>query len=32
LGQTVLKTLAQCAPNLPGLAEGMQVITPKDLE
>ena len=32
LGQTVLKTLAQYAPNLPGLVEGMQVITPKDLE
>jgi phytoene dehydrogenase-like protein len=32
LGQTVVKTLAQYAPNLPGLIEGMQVITPADLE
>ncbi|HLK04741.1 MAG TPA: NAD(P)/FAD-dependent oxidoreductase [Candidatus Acidoferrum sp.] len=32
LGQTVIKTLAQYAPNLPGLVEGIQVITPKDLE
>jgi phytoene dehydrogenase-like protein len=32
LGNTVIKTLAQYAPNLPGLVEGMQVITPKDLE
>lgn len=32
LGQTVVKTLAQYAPNLPSLVEGMQVITPKDLE
>jgi phytoene dehydrogenase-like protein len=32
LGQTVMKTLAQYAPNLPGLVEGIQVITPKDLE
>jgi phytoene dehydrogenase-like protein len=32
LGHTVIKTLATYAPNLPGLVEGMQVITPKDLE
>jgi phytoene dehydrogenase-like protein len=32
LGDAVVKTLATYAPNLPGLAEGMQVITPKDLE
>jgi phytoene dehydrogenase-like protein len=32
LGDTVIKTLANYAPNLPGLVEGMQVITPKDLE
>jgi phytoene dehydrogenase-like protein len=32
LGDTVLKTLATYAPNLPGLVEGIQVITPKDLE
>jgi len=32
LGVTVIKTLAAYAPNLPGLVEGMQVITPKDLE
>ena len=32
LGDTVIKTLAIYAPNLPGLVEGMQVITPKDLE
>ncbi|HXY23491.1 MAG TPA: NAD(P)/FAD-dependent oxidoreductase [Candidatus Acidoferrum sp.] len=32
LGVTVLKTLATYAPNLPGLVEGMQVITPRDLE
>jgi phytoene dehydrogenase-like protein len=32
LGDTVVKTLAQYAPNLPGFVEGMQVITPKDLE
>ena len=32
LGDTVVKTLAAYAPNLPGLVEGMQVITPKDLE
>jgi phytoene dehydrogenase-like protein len=32
LGVTVIRTLATYAPNLPGLVEGMQVITPKDLE
>lgn len=32
LGDTVIKTLAEYAPDLPGLLEGMQVITPKDLE
>jgi phytoene dehydrogenase-like protein len=32
LGDTVIKTLASYAPNLPGLVEGIQVITPKDLE
>jgi phytoene dehydrogenase-like protein len=32
LGNTVIKTLAQYAPNLPSLVEGIQVITPKDLE
>jgi phytoene dehydrogenase-like protein len=32
LGRTVLNTLATFAPNLPGLVEAMQVITPQDLE
>ncbi len=32
LGDTVIKTLAKYAPNLPDLVEGSQVITPKDLE
>jgi len=32
LGATVIRTLAAYAPNLPSLVEGMQVITPKDLE
>jgi len=32
LGETVIKTLAAYAPNLPSLVEGFQVITPKDLE
>jgi len=32
LGDTVIKTLATYAPNLPGLVEAVQVITPKDLE
>jgi phytoene dehydrogenase-like protein len=32
LGDVVVKTLTRYAPNLPGLVEGMQVITPADLE
>ena len=32
LGDTVVKTLAQYAPNIPNLIEHMQVITPHDLE
>jgi phytoene dehydrogenase-like protein len=32
LGDTVIKTLSTYAPNLPGFVEGIQVITPKDLE
>jgi phytoene dehydrogenase-like protein len=32
LGDTVIKTLASYAPDLPGLVEAIQVITPKDLE
>jgi phytoene dehydrogenase-like protein len=32
LGDAVVTTLAQYAPNLPGLVEGMQIITPADLE
>ena len=32
LGEIVIKTLAAYAPNLPGLVEHSQVITPKDLE
>jgi phytoene dehydrogenase-like protein len=32
LGDTVVKTLAQYAPNLPGLILHHQIITPKDLE
>jgi len=32
LGDTVVKTLAEYAPNLPNAIEGMQVITPRDLE
>ena len=32
LGDIVIKTLATYAPNLPGLVEHSQVITPKDLE
>lgn len=32
LGMTVVKTLSIYARNLPGLVEGMQVITPVDLE
>jgi phytoene dehydrogenase-like protein len=32
LGETVVRTLAEYAPNLPGLVEDGQIITPKDLE
>jgi phytoene dehydrogenase-like protein len=32
LGDTVVRTLAEYAPNLPSLIEHMQVITPLDLE
>ena len=32
LGETVVKTLAQYAPNLPALILTQQIITPKDLE
>jgi phytoene dehydrogenase-like protein len=32
LGETVVKTLAEYAPNLPALVEDGQIITPKDLE
>jgi phytoene dehydrogenase-like protein len=32
LGEMVVKTLAQYAPNLPALVEDGQIITPKDLE
>ena len=32
LGNAVVKTLATYAPNLPGIVEHMQVITPQDLE
>ncbi len=32
LGDTLVKTLAEYAPDLPGLIEGTEVITPKDLE
>ncbi|HTR65284.1 MAG TPA: NAD(P)/FAD-dependent oxidoreductase [Terriglobales bacterium] len=32
LGETVVKTLAQYAPNLPELVMDGQIITPKDLE
>ena len=32
LGETVIDTLERYAPNLSHLVEGMQVITPKDLE
>jgi phytoene dehydrogenase-like protein len=32
LGDTVVKTLAQYAPNLPGLILTHQIITPQDLE
>ncbi len=32
LGETVVKTLAEYAPNLPSLVEDGQIITPKDME
>jgi phytoene dehydrogenase-like protein len=32
LGDTVTRTLAEYAPNLPGVVEAIDVITPKDLE
>jgi phytoene dehydrogenase-like protein len=32
LGNTVVQTLAQYAPDLPNLVEGGQIITPQDLE
>jgi phytoene dehydrogenase-like protein len=32
LGRTVIETLAEYAPNLPGLILGQQVLTPLDLE
>ena len=32
LGETVVKTVAEYAPNLPALVEDGQIITPKDLE
>jgi len=32
LGNTVVNTLAQYAPDLPGLVENGQIITPQDLE
>jgi len=32
LGDTVIKTAAEYAPDLPSLVEGCEVITPKDLE
>ena len=32
LGETVVKTLSNCAPDVPGLIEAIQVITPQDLE
>src|SRR2546427_44386 len=32
LAETVLRTLAAYAPDLPSLVEGVQVITPQDLE
>jgi phytoene dehydrogenase-like protein len=32
LGQTVVQTLAQYAPNLPSMIETHQIITPQDLE
>jgi phytoene dehydrogenase-like protein len=32
LGNTIIQTLAQYAPDLPGLIEGGELITPEDLE
>ncbi len=32
LGETVVKTLSEYAPDLPGLVEDGQIITPQDLE
>jgi len=32
LGAAVIKALAAYAPNLPGVVEGIQIITPQDLE
>src|SRR6266699_1586418 len=32
LGNAVIQALAAYAPNLPGLVEGIQIITPQDLE
>jgi len=32
LGDAVIKALAAYAPNLPGVVEGIQIITPQDLE
>jgi phytoene dehydrogenase-like protein len=32
LGNIVVETLSQYAPDLPGLVEDAQIITPKDLE
>ena len=32
LGETVVRTLAEYAPNLPSLVEDGQIVTPKDLE
>jgi phytoene dehydrogenase-like protein len=32
LGETVVKTLSAYAPDLPGLVEDGQIITPQDLE
>ena len=32
LGDTVIKTLSEYAPDLPGLIEARQIITPQDLE
>jgi phytoene dehydrogenase-like protein len=32
LGEEVIKTISRCAPNLPQIIVGQQIITPKDLE